>query len=197
MDELKVSERQACRALGIPRSTQRYKAKVADDEPRLMKDIVRLAKQYGRYGYRRITRMLRREGWKKLNRKRVERIWKQEGLKVPQRQPKRRRLWLNDGSCIRLRPERPNHVWSYDFVEGADQRRTEAALPEHHRRVHAGVPVHRRGSAPDLGGRAVPFDRAVHPPRDAGLHPVGQRVGVHSHGGSQLARRPGSGHAFH
>lgn len=118
MDELKVSERQACRALAIPRSTQRYKVRIADDEPRLVKDITRLATQYGRYGYRRITRMLRREGWKRLNRKRVERIWKQEGLKVPRRQPKRRRLWLADGSCIRLRPERPNHVWSYDFVEG-------------------------------------------------------------------------------
>ena len=117
MEELKVSERQTCRALGVPRSTQRYKARIADDEPQLVKDIVRLATQYGRYGYRRITRMLKREGWK-VNRKRVERLWRQEGLKVPQRQPKRRRLWLNDGSCIRLRAERPNHVWSYDFVDG-------------------------------------------------------------------------------
>ena len=77
--------------------------------------ITELACQYGRYGYRRITALLKQEGWK-LNHKRVERIWRREGLKVPQKQPKRKRLWLNDGSCVRLRPEHPNHVWSYDFV---------------------------------------------------------------------------------
>jgi transposase InsO family protein len=77
--------------------------------------ITELATQYGRYGYRRITAMLRHEGWQ-VNHKRVERIWRQEGLKVPQKQPKRRRLWLNDGSCIRLRPQFKDHVWSYDFV---------------------------------------------------------------------------------
>jgi transposase InsO family protein len=76
-----------------------------------------LARQYGRYGYRRVTALLRDAGWH-VNRKRVERIWRREGLKVPQKQPKRGRLWLNDGSCIRLRPEYPGHVWSYDFVEG-------------------------------------------------------------------------------
>jgi putative transposase len=75
-----------------------------------------LARQYGRYGYRRITALLRRTGWR-TNHKRVERIWRREGLKVPAKQPKRGRLWLTDGSCIRLRPEYPNHVWSYDFVE--------------------------------------------------------------------------------
>ena len=83
----------------------------------LTADIIELATQYGRYGYRRITVMLHRVGWM-VNHKRVERIWRREGLKVPQKQPKRGRLWLNDGSCIRLRPEHPNHVWSYDFVEG-------------------------------------------------------------------------------
>ena len=77
--------------------------------------IIRLARLYGRYGYRRITALLRMEGWH-VNAKRVQRIWRREGLKVPQKQPKRGRLWLNDGSCIRLRPARPNHVWSYDFV---------------------------------------------------------------------------------
>ena len=79
-------------------------------------DIIELARQYGRYGYRKITALLRRAGWL-VNDKRVERIWRREGLKVPAKQPKRGRLWLNDGSCIRLRPEHPNHVWSYDFVE--------------------------------------------------------------------------------
>jgi len=86
------------------------------DEEALTADIVALASQFGRYGYRRITALLREAGWA-VNVKRVERIWRREGLKVPQKQPKKSRLWLNDGSCIRLRPERPNHVWSYDFVE--------------------------------------------------------------------------------
>ena len=80
-----------------------------------MERIVTLASQYGRYGYRRITALLKNEGWK-VNHKRVERIWRREGLKVPQKQPKRGRLWLNDGSCIRLRPQRKDHVWSYDMV---------------------------------------------------------------------------------
>ena len=74
-----------------------------------------LAAKFGRYGYRRITAILRREGWN-VNHKRVQRIWREEGLKVPRKQPKRGRLWFNDGSCIRLRPQYRNHVWSYDFV---------------------------------------------------------------------------------
>lgn len=77
--------------------------------------IIELATKYGRYGYRRITALLRHEGWR-ANHKRVERLWRREGLRVPQKQPKRGRLWLNDGSCVRRRPERPNHVWSYDFM---------------------------------------------------------------------------------
>jgi transposase InsO family protein len=113
--ELGVSERRACRVLRQHRSTQRKKPTTPDDEAALRADIIALARQYGRYGYRRITALLREAGWA-VNKKRVERIWRCEGLKVPQRQPKRSRLWLNDGSCVRLRPERPNHVWSYDFV---------------------------------------------------------------------------------
>jgi putative transposase len=81
----------------------------------LVERIIALATRYGRYGYRRITALLNQEGWQ-VNHKRVERIWRREGLKVPKRQPKRGRLWLNDGSCIRLRPEYKDHVWSYDFV---------------------------------------------------------------------------------
>ncbi len=124
-----VSERLACRVLGQHRSTQRKAPKGRADDAALTADIIELAVQYGRYGYpladkrllaiadrRRITALLRDTGWL-VNVKRVERIWRQEGLKVPAKQPKRGRLWLNDGSCVRLRPERPNHVWSYDFVE--------------------------------------------------------------------------------
>jgi putative transposase len=94
---------------------QRYAAKPRADEDALTAAIVVLASRYGRYGYRRIAALLRHAGWQ-VNHKRVERLWRREGLKVPQKQPKRGRLWLNDGSCIRLRPEYPNHVWAYDFM---------------------------------------------------------------------------------
>ena len=114
-ETLTVSERRACRVPGQVRRTQRYTLKMADDETVLTENIVYLASEYGRYGYRRITAMLRTDGWG-VNHKRVERIWRQEGLKVPTRQPKRSRMWFNDGSCIRLRPEHRNHVWAYDFV---------------------------------------------------------------------------------
>ncbi len=114
-EELFVSERRVCRVLEQPRSTQRQEPVIKTDEEPLKERIVALACEYGRYGYRRVTSLLKDEGWR-VNHKRVERLWRQEGLKVPQRQPKRRRLWLNDGSCIRLRPLYPNHVWSYDFV---------------------------------------------------------------------------------
>ena len=110
-----VSERRACKALGQSRGTFRRPKVTKTDELKLTEDIVRLAKQYGRYGYKKITALLKVGGWR-VNHKRVERIWRQEGLKVPKRQKKRRRLYLNDGSCIRLRPLYENHVWSYDFV---------------------------------------------------------------------------------
>lgn len=116
MTKFSVSERLACRVLGQHRSTQRKAPKGRANDAALTAEIVALATQYGRYGYRRITAMLQAAGWA-VNVKRVERIWRLEGLKVPGKQPKKGRLWLNDGSCVRLRPERPNHVWSYDFVE--------------------------------------------------------------------------------
>ncbi|WP_119071273.1 IS3 family transposase [Aggregatilinea lenta] len=114
--QLDISERRACRVLRQPRATQRYASQRSDEDRRLTTRIVELASAYGRYGYRRITALLRDEGWR-ANHKRVERIWRQEGLKVPPKQPKRGRLWLNDGSCVRLRPAYPNHVWSYDFMQ--------------------------------------------------------------------------------
>ena len=100
---------------GHPRSTQRYKPSPVEDEKALTEEIVELASQFGRYGYRRITALLRHRGWH-VNHKRVERIWRREGLRVPAKQPKRGRLWLNDGSCVRLRPAWKDHVWAYDFV---------------------------------------------------------------------------------
>jgi putative transposase len=113
--KLDVSERRVCRVIDQPRSTQRDNSVAKDDEAYLRAEIVRLAREYGRYGYRRITALLKWEGFR-INHKRVERIWREEGLKVPAKQPKRGRLWLNDGSCVRLRRTHRNHVWSYDFV---------------------------------------------------------------------------------
>ena len=110
-----VSERRACQVLGQVRSTQRRERCPPDDEADLLRRTVELATEYWRYGYRRVTAMLREEGFG-VNHKRVERLWRREGLKVPVMQPKRRRLWLADGSCVRLRPDSRNHVWSYDFV---------------------------------------------------------------------------------
>ena len=115
MGHFDVSERKICRVLNQPRSTQRYGPRIRGDEELLIKRMIELATKYGRYGYRRITALLQREGFQ-INHKRVERLWRREGLKVPQKQPKRKRLWFNDGSCIRLRPQFKDHVWSYDFV---------------------------------------------------------------------------------
>lgn len=113
--ELKISERRACRVIGQIRSTQRYEPKPNHEQEKLEARVIELASEYGRYGYRQVTDLLQMEGWS-VGKDRVYSIWQREGLKVPQKQPKRSRLWLVDGSCIRLRPEFKNHVWSYDFV---------------------------------------------------------------------------------
>jgi putative transposase len=115
-EEYEVSERRACRVVRQWRGTQRYLPLRRTDEDELTQAILTLAGKYGRYGYRRITVLLRSAGWQ-VGKDRVQRIWRREGLKVPQKQRPRGRLWLADGSCVRMRPERANHVWSYDFVK--------------------------------------------------------------------------------
>jgi transposase InsO family protein len=146
---------------------------VADDEAALTADITELARQYGRYGYRKVTALLRAQGWR-CNHKRVERIWRREGLKVPAQQPKRGRLWLNDGSCVRLRPARVNHVWAYDFVE--DRTRDGRKL----RMLNVVDEFSREGlcdpggAEAQGGGRDRRAGRPVHPARHPGLHPVRQ-----------------------
>jgi len=139
--------------LGQARTTQRQKVAPPSDEEELTRDIIALASRYGRYGYRRITALLRNElGWR-VNHKRVERIWRREGLKVPQKQPKRGRLWLNDGSCIRLRPEHKDHVWSYDFViERTANGRAFKILNiiDEYTRESVGVKVERKIKAQDV-----------------------------------------------
>jgi len=135
-DKLGVSERHACRVLGQHRSTQHRVPKGRADEDLLVADMIELTRQYGRYGYRRIATLLREAGWV-VNDKRIERLWRREGLKVPMKQPKKGRLWLNDGSCVRLRPAYRNHVWSYDFVhhrtDDGKVFRTLNILDEHSR----------------------------------------------------------------
>ncbi len=112
---LHVSERRACRAIGQIRSSYRYRSRPDPHREGVRERIIALAQAYGRYGYRTVTELVRREGWD-VGKDRVYTIWREEGLQVPRKQPKRARLWLADGSCIRRRAEYPNHVWSYDFV---------------------------------------------------------------------------------
>ena len=168
-DKLGISERRACRVLGQHRSTQRHVPKGRADEEQLVADMIELARQYGRYGYRRIAALLRDAGWD-VNDKRVERLWRREGLKVPMKQPKKGRLWLNDGSCIRLRPEYRDHVWSYDFVHHRtdDGRafRTLNILDEYGRECLA-IRVKRKLNST---GRDRCADGSVHPAWCAGLH---------------------------
>jgi putative transposase len=121
-DRYHLSERTACRIVGQPRGTQRYVPIAKPDEDELTQNIVYLGSEYGRCGYRRVTALLNDSGIE-VGKDRVQRIWRREGLnrRSAQRNPKETtktgRLWLNDGSCIRLRPEYPNHVWGFDFVE--------------------------------------------------------------------------------
>lgn len=143
VDEHKTTERRACRVLAISRSTYRYTPVKLPEEDELRSRIIELATNYGRVGYRKVTWMLRNMGYK-VNHKRVERIWREEGLKLPHKQQKKRRLWLTDGSCVRLRPEHRNHVWSYDFVEdkttNGRKLRILNIIDEHTRECLASVP---------------------------------------------------------
>ena len=117
-----------------------------------MADMIELARQYGRYGYRRVAALLREAGWS-VSDGRIERLWRREGLKVPQKQPKEGRLWLNNGSCVRLRPEHQNHVWSYDFVhcrtDDGKVFRTLNIIDEHSRECLA-IKVKRKLNSADV-----------------------------------------------
>lgn len=115
-DRYQISERSACGLVGLSRTTWRHLPIPRDDETPMRAEVIRLASAYGRYGYRTIASLMRNAGWLSATTAKVARIWREEGLKVPQKQAPRGRLWLNDGSCMRLRATHPNHVWSYDFV---------------------------------------------------------------------------------
>ena len=112
--KLGTGERHTCKLLGVARSTLRYRSKQQNDDD-LRLALIRLAKQYGRYGYRKVGELLRMEGWG-INHKKVERLWREEGLQLPHRHKKRKRLYHHDSSVIRLRPHYANHIWSIDFV---------------------------------------------------------------------------------
>ena len=159
-----VSERRACRVLKQHRSTHRYVPKSRDDEERLVQDMIERACQYGCYVYRRVVAMLIDAGWH-LNDKQVERLWSREGLKVPMKQPMRSRLWLNDGSRIRLRPQHVDHVWSYDFV--------------HHRRVQPRVSGDQSEEKAQFDGCDRRSDGLIHRSRCFSLQPLREWAGVY------------------
>ena len=127
--KLATSERRTCRTVGMARSTQAYKSRKADDDDESLRlALIRLAKQYGYYGYRKITELLRVEGWR-VNHKKVERLWREEGLQLPARHKKRKRLYHKDSSVIRLRPQYQNHIWS--VVRTRCSNRWRSALTVH------------------------------------------------------------------
>ena len=170
---MKVSERRIFRVLGQHRSTQRYQPRGRKDEGRLVADMVELARQYGSYGYRRVVVLLRDAGWQ-VSDGRVERLWKREGLKVPAKQPKKGRLWLNDGSCVRLRPEYRNHIWSYDFVHCRTDDGKACRTLNNPGRVQSRVSGDPGETEAELDRRDRRLDRPVHPARTTGLRPERQ-----------------------
>ena len=181
-DTFTVSERRAARVVGVSRSTLRYQVRIPADEPRLLARMEALVRKHPRYGYRHIWALLRREGWK-VNRKRIYRLWRQEGYRVPQIQHKRRRLGQSENSCFRLRPAYPNHIWALDFIFDRDERGRSlkwltvideftreclVLLPERHLTSldvidqlirlmnHKGVPAHiRSDNGPEFIARAL------------------------------------------
>ena len=183
---LNVSERRACKVLGQYRPTQRHVAVVKSDEDTLTSAIVELATQYGRYGYKRVTGLLREAGWR-VNKKRVERIWRREGLKVPARAAE------TGSAVVQRRFLRSPPAGIYEPRVGVrlrgrpDVRRQ--GVPDAHgdRRVHPGVPGHRRGEEDQFQRCSLHLGGSVHPPWDS-RHTSGPTTGR-----SSVPRRSASG----
>ena len=116
MQKYSISERLASELVGLSRAGYRYMSPPRDDEEPLRAEVIRMASTLGRYGYRFIASMMRNAGWGQATTPKVARIWREDGLKIPQKQPSRGGLWFNDGSCMKPRVNYPNHVLSYDFV---------------------------------------------------------------------------------
>lgn len=147
-----MSERRACEVVEQPRSSQRYVETRPEKDKAVVQRMLALARRHPRYGYRRIGALLRREGFQ-INRKRVHRLWRQEGLKVPQRAKKKRRLGSSENSCVRRRAERKNQVWSYDFVmdQTTDGRRLKMLpIVDEYTRECLTLKVARRMEAADV-----------------------------------------------
>ncbi|MDK2741749.1 MAG: IS3 family transposase [Nitrospira sp. BO4] len=185
----------ACRTLGQTRSSSRYMPQPDHDRARVRERILARAKEYGRYGYRTVTDLLRREGGD-VGKDSVYTIWRHEGLQVPQKQPKRARLWRADGSCLRLRPAYRHHVWSSDCVGRSDAQRTDLSDLEYSRRVHARVSGLGGGPPNPLTGRAVDPGGSVSQSRDPDAYSAGQWAGVHRAHAQPLADRASGGAAL-
>ena len=151
-DERSYAERNACRLVGQPRSTQRYQARIDYEERRIRRRLHELAKQHPGSGYRRMTRLLRREGMH-VNRKRVQRLWREEGLRNPLRKRRKRARGHSENSCAMKKAEYKNHVWSWDFTmdETSNGRRLKwfSVIDEYTRECLA-LEVERRMTAKDV-----------------------------------------------
>lgn len=145
--------------IGQARSTQRYASHKLDKDGTLLGDIVTLSEKNPRYGYRRVWALLRRDGWR-VNKKRVHRLWREAGLKVPQKQRKRRRLGVGENGCTRRRAEHPDHVWSYDFVmdQTEDGRRLKMlVVVDEYTRECLRIEVERSITAEDVVSSLAPL----------------------------------------
>jgi len=153
-DERSYSERNACRLVGQWRSTQRYAARIDHEERRMRRRLHELARKHPGSGYRRMTVLLRREGLV-VNQKRVQRLWREEGLRNPLRKRKKRARGHSANSCALKKAEYKNHVWCWDFTmdETADGRRLKwfSVLDEYTRECLA-LEVERRMTARDVVG---------------------------------------------
>lgn len=151
-EEQRYAERNACRLVEQPRSTQRYKARIDYEERRIRQRLHELAKKHPGSGYRRMTRLLRREGMK-VNRKRVQRLWREEGLRNPLRKRPKRARGHSENSCAMKKAEHQNHVWSWDFTmdETADGRRLKwFSVVDEYTRECLALEVERRMTARDV-----------------------------------------------
>ena len=196
---LEVSQRRACKVLSQPRGTQRYRPRRVDEDRALAAAMKRLSRMHPRYGYRRITVLLRSEGWS-VNRKRAYRLWRQEGLKVPGKKGKRKRLGDSENSCIRRRAEHVNHVWSYDFVsdQTEDGRRLKMlVILDEYTRESLTIEVERRIKAHEVLASlaylfAVRGASTIHSQRQrAGIRGRSDPDVAHDLGGPDAVHRPG------
>jgi transposase InsO family protein len=199
-DTFEVPERRACRVLGQPRSTQRQEPTPREGEGRLVEQMLELVRRHPRFGYRRVWALLRVAGFR-VNQKRVYRLWRREGLKVPQKKRKKRRLSSSDNGCVRRRALHRDHVWAWDFVHDrtADGRPLKwLTLVDEYTRECLALEVGRgmtaRGAAEVLAGLVRERGAPVHLRSDNGPEFIAQamRGWVSGAGVETLYIEPGS-----